>query len=160
MKKPTIREMRWTNKGFIKSHSYNKFESKAQDSMFLGESDEDFEITCSIKQSKNEQGFIICLTDSTYFSILVTDNIVINTSIKGYKTKCNIPITPFLDNNEYIKLKVVRNCDEIEYYLELQSKYEFIAKSILPGAKLALSFGFVFKNNEILSVQDFYYNKK
>ncbi|MBK5200175.1 MAG: hypothetical protein JJE21_01425 [Spirochaetaceae bacterium] len=159
MKKPTIREMRWTNKGFIKSNSYNRFEAKAEDSLFLCESDENFEINCKIKQSKSNQGFIISLTDSTYFSIIVKTEIVINSSIKGYKTQCSFPITPYLEKNEYIKLKVIRNCDIINYYLEFNSTFESVAKAFLPGAKVALSFGFILQDNELLSVQDFYYSK-
>lgn len=159
MKKPTIREMRWSNKGFIISHSYNRFEAKAENSLFLCESDENFEINCNIKQSQSDQGFIISLTDSTFFSILVKSKIVINSTIKGYKTQCSFPITPYLQNNKYIKLKVIRNYDIINYYLEFNSDYENIATAILPGAKCALSFGFILQDNELLSVQDFYYSK-
>jgi len=160
MKKPTIREMRWTNKGFIKSHSYNRFEAKADSSLFLCQSDENFELNFKIKQSNGEQGFIVSLTDSTYFSIIVKDIIVVRTSIKGYVSECNIQLDPsMVDENNFVTLKVIRNCDTITYCTKLDDTYKNVAKAILPGAKLALSFGFILQGNELLSVQDFYYSK-
>lgn len=160
MKKPTIREMKWLNKGFVKGHSYNRFIAKADDSLFLTESDESFELTCSIKQSSVDQGFIVSLTDLTYFSIAISEQIKITTSIKGYSSTVYFDIAQYLNNKSFTEFKMDRQEDTIRYYLKNKDGYQQVAQATLNGAKDAISFGFFLNSNIEMTVEDFSYIRK
>lgn len=159
MKKPTIREMEWLNKGFIKSHSYNRFEAKSQDSLFLLASDERFDVNFNIKKTTENQGFIIRLTPQTFFSIAISDRIKVTTSIKGYSSTVFFDSFKYLDEKSFAKFKLERRGNNFSYLLKNQNEYEIVANARLNGAEDAISFGFFMKDNTLLKVEEFYYTK-
>jgi hypothetical protein len=159
MKKPTIREMKWQNTGFIKNHSYNRFEAKANDSLFLVESDEQFEVSCKIKQTSTNQGFLTSLTQKTFFSIAISDNIEVTTSIKGYSSTVFFDITQYLDEQAFVQFKMERLENCFSYYLKSNNEYKLVAKATLNGSSDAISFGFYMKDNIYLQVEDFFYKR-
>jgi hypothetical protein len=160
MKKPTIREMRLLNNGFIKNHSHNRFEAKAKNSLFLVESDERFEVSCSIQKSAANQGFITSLTPQTFFSIAISDRVKVTTSIKGYSSTVFFDITQYLDEKSFVKFKMVRNGNNFSYYLKCKDEFQIVAETALNGANDAISFGFFLKDNTFLKVENFYYKKE
>lgn len=159
MKKPTIREMRWIDKGFIKNFSYNRFEAKANNSLFITESNENFEVTCKILKTSSDQGFVINVTPQTYFSITISQEIKINTSIKGYSSTTYLNNTQYLDNNLFVQFKIVRIDNSFSFFLWNKDHYQLISNAKLNGANNAISFGFIMKNNIYLKVEDFYYKR-
>ena len=160
MKKPTIREMKWLNKGFVKSYSYNRFTAKADDALFLVESDESFELTCSIKQSSVDQGFIVSLTDQTYFSMAVSEQVKITTSIKGYSSTVYFDITQYLNNKTFVEFKMDRKENTIIYFLKNKDGYQQVAQATLNGTEDAISFGFFLNSNIEMTIENFSYIRK
>jgi hypothetical protein len=159
MKKPTIREMKFLNNGFIKNHSYNSFEAKAKDSLFLLESDERFDVSCKIHKTAVNQGFTVSLTPQTFFSIAISDRVKVTTSIKGCSSTVFFDITQYIDEQSFVQFKMVRKDNNFSYYLKSKNEYQVVAKAALNGASDAISFGFFMKDNTFLKVEDFYYKR-
>lgn len=159
MKKPTIREMNWLGTGYIKNYSYNRFEAKAKNSLFLVESDEKFSVMCEIKQTTANQGFITSLTPNTFFSIAISDSIEITTSIKGYSSSVFFDIAQYLDEKSFVNFRMDRNNNCISYYLKSNNEYKLVGKAKLNGSNDAISFGFFMKDDTYLQVENFSYNR-
>ena len=155
MKKITPREMKWINKGNIKSLSYNRFEAKGNDSYFLAISDEDFEFNSSISLKNRNVSLVVSITEKTFFSLDLNNEIFITTSFSGYKSKTKIN-SSFFETKDFLKTKLLRELDTFSFFIE----DTLIAKATLPAAKDAISFGYYFTNNEYIEVKDILYVKK
>jgi hypothetical protein len=155
MKKITPREMKWINKGFIKSLSYNRFEAKGNDSYFLAVSDEDFEFISSVSLLNRNVSLIISITEKTFFSLNIEKDAFITISINGFKSIVNLNSSIY-DNKDYLKIKIVREKDSFSFFIE----DELISKATLPASLDAISFGYCFTNNEFVKVKDILYIKK
>ncbi len=155
MKKITPREMKWINKGYIKSLSYNRFEAKGNDSYFLAVSDEDFEFINSLSLKNKNVSLIISITEKTFFSLNIEKEAFITTSINGFQSIVNLNSSIY-DNKDYLQIKIIREKESFSFLIE----DELVSKATLPAASNAISFGYHFTNNEFVKVRDILYIKK
>lgn len=155
MKKITAREFKWINKGVIKNLTYNKFYAKGNNSYFLAVSNEDFEVTSSLSLENRDYSFIVSITDKTFFSLNVNNNLSITTSIRGYKSNTNVD-SKYLKDRDTLNVKLKRENESFSFFIN----DILISSATLPASKDAVSFGFYFNNKEFTQVSNFSYIKK
>lgn len=155
MKKITPREMNWINKGYIKNLSYNRFEAKAKDSYFLAVSDENFEFSNTISLNSKDFSIIVSISEKTFISVSIDENISIVSSNNGYITETFLD-KKYIENNDSINISIHRDVDNFSFYIDK----DLIAKTTLPAAKDAISFGYYFNNKDFIKITNFLYIKK
>jgi len=155
MKKITPREMNWINKGYIKNLSYNRFEAKADDSYFLAVSDENFEFSNTLSLNSKDFSIIVSISEKTFISVTIKDNLSIISSINGYITQTFLD-KKYLENKDKIDISIQRDVDNFSFYIDK----DLIAKTTLPAAKDAISFGYYFNNKDFIKITNFLYLKK
>lgn len=159
MKKPTLREMRWINKGIEEHKSYNKITAKADDAILASTSNEDFIITCSVEKNQAKHGLIISHTEKTFCSISANEKIEVILSNNSFQSSFNLSGNEFLKENRYYNFQIKRNKDSFLFQVQMDQEYIDIANISLPGCLDAITFGLFFKNNINCSFFDFKYQR-
>ena len=154
MKKITPREMKWINKGNYKNLSYNRIEAKGKNSFLYAISDEDFSFSSTHQLNNNNYSIFVSISDITYIKLNIQKNPVLIISIKGSESKT------IINNNSYnienkINITLVRKKNS--FYLTIEDQK--ISEISLPAANDAISFGFLFNNNEFAKINDIKYLK-
>lgn len=155
MKKITLREMKWINKGKYKSLSYNKIEAKGNNSFLYGISNEDFIFSSSHKLTSQNYSLYISITDKTFIKLDINNNLILNISINGYESNTIINNENIINYNSLL-IEIEREQNNIK----LKINNIFISSVYLPAAMDAISFGFLFNNKEFVEISDVKYSKK
>ena len=154
MKRITVREMKWINKGNYRNLKYDRIEAKGNDSFLYAISDENFNFYSTHYITENEYSLYIPISDITFIKFDLNTSLSLTTSIKGYKVVNNFS-NLIKDLDESFSLSLKREEDYIYIFI---NDY-MISKVNLPAAKNAISFGFLFNNKEFVKIDNIKYNK-
>lgn len=155
MKKITTREMKWINKGKYKNLSYNRIEATGKNSYFYAISDENFSFSSSHQLTNKNYSIYISISDITYIKFDIQENPIIIISIKGYESKTVISNNS-LNYNDKINITLERNKNSFSFIIQDKK----ISEISLPAAEKAITFGFLFNNNDFAKINDIKYRKK
>ncbi len=154
MKRITVREMKWINKGNYKNLSYDTIEAKGKNSFLYAISDENFTFKSTHYKTENNYSLYIPISDITFIKFDLNTSLFLTTSIKGYKVVNNF--SSILNNDEQsFSLSINREADNIN----ISINDTIISKVNLPAAKKAISFGFLFNNKDFVKIDKIKYDK-
>ena len=154
MKRITVREMKWINKGNYRNLKYDRIEAKGNDSFLYAISDENFNFYSTHYKTENEYSLYIPISDITFIKFDLNKTLTLTTSIKGYISVNNYS-NLIKDLDESFSLSLKREEDYIYIFI---NDY-MISKVNLTAAKNAISFGFLFNNKEFVKIDNIKYNK-